>query len=240
MALKAGWMPTLLQQIDWGCATSRLISGILTGVENDQALFRGRQLCINLWPFIKELPENIRLVRDALPESMEAAKKLLSQLADDERYYQKLYIKQCELSGLTEDDLNSADIDETAKPIRDVMRKYCRSGDYRDGILAVVTAELAATAFSRTALPVYERYFAENNDRFGKQKVEDGLEWLRIHAKPQTRNALWLIRMLSDITNQEDGVPVPVADMLSALFSVWNCPKSDTIPSHGLVAERVH
>src|SRR5262249_21116558 len=107
----------------------------------------------------------------------------------------------------------------------EAMKKWASSADYVDGIYAIVTAELAATAFSRYCLPHYERYFCAHADNYPPGAIEDGLQWLRLHARPQTRHALWLKRMIEDVRSAEaTGVPEPVAAVLSAVSAFWDGP----------------
>lgn len=235
MALRASWMPILVEKVNWGCKTSRLLEGIYA----EDAVAGGRNVCLTLWPLIKDLPVNIQSVRDSLPESMDSAYKLLSQLSDDERFYQRLYIKQCNLSGLTDLELDNHQAIGPMKALCEAMRYYCRELTYKEGILAVVTAELAATAISRIALPVFERHFEGKGLSLDSDDVREGLEWLRLHARPQTRHALWLTRMLSDIDCEEGQLlPEPAHVILSAFYRVWECPNQE-ISNSDRIAEGV-
>jgi hypothetical protein len=220
-----GWMPSLLRQICRGCATSAVMSA-----ENDtkEAFESGRLICRELWPFIQELPQNVALVRDSLPEHMDAASRLLTELADEERVYQQLFVKQCQLGRLNTEVLALETPSPTARRLCDVMRTYCTSNDYRDGILAIVTAELAATAFARTALPLFESYLSLHADDYSPVEIEEGLEWLKLHTKPHTKHALWLKRMLADLEQgSSQKLPEPVEAVLKAVFAFWRCPEDD-------------
>lgn len=222
MARKSGWMPTLIERITHGCKTSPFSGGI----QDATVIPLGSEICLSLWPFIRELPRNIALVRDSLPENMDAGKKLFSQLADDELTYQQMYVKQCHLGGITDEQLKTDILCEASLHLCQVMRRWCESPNYKDGVLAVVTAELAATAYARQTLEIFEKYFLEDHaDEYTKEEVEDGLEWLRHHSRPHTRHALWMRRMLDDIeVAPGDSLPPPAETVLTALYRLWKCP----------------
>lgn len=224
-----GWMPSLLRQINWGCANSSIFESQEDSIETFQS---GRACCRQLWHFIQELPANIASVRDALPPHMDAARLLLSELADDERIYQKLFIKQCQLARLNPEELALETPSPSTRHLCEVMRKYCQSEDYQDGILAIVTAELAATAFCRSALPLFEKYFAACGELYSEREIEEGLEWLHLHTKPHTKHALWLKRMLEDLEQKSsDKLPIQVETMLQAVFEFLGCPSQQTAPN---------
>lgn len=219
------WLSVLLERIQTGCRTSPIINGLS---DSETTLSNGRMLCIELWPFIKELPENIGMVREALPpHSMTAAKKLLLQLGDDERYYQSLFLKQAKLGGLCFETLESLPETATANRLKTTMRRHCRSASksaHVNGIYAIVTAELTATVFARHALPHFERYFACFRTSFTEQEITDGLSWLRLHSATQTRHALWMRRMLNEIEPiPPKEMPIAVEEMLDATLACWGC-----------------
>lgn len=215
-------MPTLIERITVGCKTSPFSGGI----QDATVIPLGSEICLSLWPFIKELPRNIALVRDSLPENMDAGKKLFSQLADEELTYQQMYVKQCHLAGITDEQLKTDILNEASLHLCQVIRRWCESPNYKDGVLAVVTAELAATAYARQTLEIFEKYFLQDHtDRYSKEEVEDGLEWLRHHSRPHTRHALWMRRMLDDIeVAPGDKLPPPAQTVLDALYRLWKCP----------------
>ncbi|HEY9734044.1 MAG TPA: hypothetical protein V6C89_19195 [Drouetiella sp.] len=224
-----GWMPSLLRQINWGCTNSSIFESHEDSIETFQS---GRACCRQLWHFIKELPGNIAAVRDALPPEMNAAKLLLSELADDERVYQKLFIKQCQLARLNPEELALEIPSPSTQHLCEVMRGFCKSENYHDGILAIVTAELAATAFCRSALPLFEQYFATCGSLYSETEIEEGLEWLHLHTKPHTKHALWLKRMLEDLDLQKsEQMPKQVETMLHAVFAFLGCPAQATVTS---------
>src|SRR5690606_19398917 len=124
MAQLPGWMPILLDRIQWGCSTSPWFVNL---ADDNKISETGKAICLELWPFIRELPTNIAFVRDAVPEEMLAARNLLGQLSDDERHYQQLFVKQCYFAGCTEQELGMAEPTTAgAGEICQVMREMCR------------------------------------------------------------------------------------------------------------------
>ena len=222
MSQLPGWMPELLSLLNQGCAESPMFT-----VADDAKVFQtGKDVCLGLWPFIRELPENIGAVRKKTPAHMEAAAKLFSQLADEERVYQQLYLKQCRLAGITDEQLDNVVPSEGAKLLSVVMHKHCFAESYVDGVLAIITAELGATAWARSAQPVFEGFFTKYSGSFAPEVVEEGLSWIRLHAKPNLKHAIWLRKMLGDIaTTTGDGMPEPVIEVLRALYSVLQVEK---------------
>jgi pyrroloquinoline quinone (PQQ) biosynthesis protein C len=216
-------MPTLIERITIGCKTSPFSGGI----QDATVIPLGSEICLSLWPFIRELPRNIALVRDSLPENMDAGKKLFNQLADEELTYQQMYVKQCHLAGITDEQLKTDILNEASLHLCQVIRRWCESPNYKDGVLAVVTAELAATAYARQTLEIFEKYFLQDHaDQYSKEEVEDGLEWLRHHSRPHTRHALWMRRMLDDIeVAPGDKLPPAAQTVLDALYHLWKCPQ---------------
>jgi hypothetical protein len=233
--LKSQWLSSLQSQISDGLDASLLVRNI-----EHSHLATGRIICQELWPFIKELPDNISLVRNKLPFApfnskhleLEPASKFLGQLADDERHFQGLYLKQCELAGLDTHilmaDSDDATIPENALPLVQAMRHYCLNGSLSQGVEAIVAAELAASSFARVVLASFESYFAAHVEDFGIEKIEQGLSWLRYHAKPNIRHAIWMKKMLDAFEQDEPAepsknLPAPVNDILNALFRLWRC-----------------
>jgi hypothetical protein len=220
------WLPILIERISWGCSTSPLLLDL---VDDERVLEVGRETCADLWPFIRDLATNIGTVRDMLPDNATGASKLLSQLADDERHYQRLFVDQCVLAGIPEGDLASLKATSANGKLCEVMSTYCRK-TYVDGIYAIVAAELAATAFARNALPHYERHFEKNAEKFDDGVIERGLQWLRLHAQQQTRHALWMRRMFGEIeAGSSTTIPKPVEHVLQAVFKLWRCPPEPPI-----------
>lgn len=225
MAQLPGWMPILLDRIQWGCSTSPWFVNLADETKIKET---GTAICLELWPFVRELPTNIAFVRDTVPEEMTAAKNLLGQLSDDERHYQQLFIKQCYFAGLTETEMSivKPSTPEAAE-LCSVMRDMCRGSDFKNGIYAIVAAEFAATLYSRAAMPSWENYFLSRSDKT-KEDVDEGLQWLRLHAKTHTRHALWMIRMLGDIEDSSGNeLPHAAELLLGALLKMWHCPSED-------------
>ena len=228
MAQLPGWMPILLDRIQWGCSTSPWFVSL---ADESKITATGRAICLELWPFIRELPTNIAFVRDAIPDDLEglsAARNLLGQLADDERHYQRLFIDQCYFAELTEYDLGISEPTAQASEMVDCMRRMCRESSYRDGVYAIVAAEFAATLYSRAALPIYEKYF-QRHPEYTQEQVDKGLSWLRLHAKTHTRHAIWMKRMLGDIEDVSGNeLPEAAELLLNALLRLWQCPPEET------------
>ncbi|MBI4534220.1 MAG: hypothetical protein HY711_09785, partial [Candidatus Melainabacteria bacterium] len=154
----------------------------------------------------------------------QAARSLLGQLADDERIYQQLFLKQCHLAGLSRLDIDTHTPSKQTKQLCHELERWTRNASYIDGIYAIITAELAATAFCRAAIPHYEDYFSRHIDIYPRKDVEEGLAWLRLHAKPQTRHAIWLKRMLEDIANPTGTQsPEAVDIILKAVLAFLGC-----------------
>lgn len=220
--VKNQWLSSLQSQIAAALANSALVRDIDTA-----HISTGKTICQELWPFIRELPENISQVRSRLPADLEPARKFLGQLADDERHYQGLYLKQCQLAGLkAEELLETTIIPEHSRPLVEAMRRYCSDGTVAQGVEAIVTAELAASSFARVVLASFESYFAENSATYGAENIEEGLRWLRFHAKPNIRHALWMKKMLDAFdqenpADQSKNLPLAVTHVLDALFVLW-------------------
>lgn len=229
MSQLPGWMPELLSLLNQACAKSPMFT-----ITDDERVFKtGREVCLSLWPFIRELPDNVSAIRHKTPAQMDAAVKLFSQLADEERIYQQLYLKQCKLAGITEDELENVVPSIGASMLSAVIKKHCFADSYEDGVLAIITAELAATAWARSAKPVFETYFANHAGAFDALSIEEGLSWLRLHAEPNLKHAKWLRKLLGDLpqSNGGTGLPPAVVEVLRALYAVLqveqqNSPKS--------------
>ena len=219
MARATLWFPLLLKHLDTGLNNSRLIGCL----QESKGLAKAKDFCLDLWPFVRELPDNIAKVRDGLPQDMAPARSLLSQLADEESVYRSLFVKQCLLLGLTESDLEVSRDNSAANHLRYLMNAFCQSGDYHNGMLAIVTAELAAAAFARKVAPFYEEHFRKHSSSYRPEQIEEGLEWLRLHANPQTRNAFLLhraVRALDRIESQP--IPYPIEEVLEAILCLWS------------------
>lgn len=228
-------MPILLDRINWGCSTSQWFVDL---AEESKVLLRGRQIVLELWPFIRELPLNISAVRDRLPERMVAAGNLLRQLSDDERYYQDLFRKQFALAGLSETEVESYPIPRATARLCEVMRHYCRSSSFEDGIHAIVTAELAATMYCRSSLPAYESYFGRHKDNYSPTLIEDGLAWLRLHAKTHTRHAIWMKRMLGELDGfSGNDIPPAAEAVLGGLLTLWGSNAEPALEESSLAAQ---
>jgi len=213
------WMPHLATQVGWACKTSRFLD------RAENALTRAQDICLELWPLVESLPVNISHVFHAVPDEMHAAKELFGDLADDERIYQGLFLNQCELVGIARETLKRHRPSEAAINVKRVLSNYCQSDNWEDAVLAVSAVELACTGFCRVAVEQYEEYFSKQADSYSEQLVTSGLEWIRLHARPQTRNALLLLRTLSEISSAtQSQIPESAESALNALFALWQCP----------------
>jgi hypothetical protein len=241
---RSHWLSVFLKDLETGLRQSGWVEQVSLN-----EIAAGREICQELWPFIRELPANIVSVKNKLPAELEAAGKFLNQLADEELHYQGLYLKQCELAGLAVDDLKqSLEIPHAAERLILAMRRYCQDGTVLEGIQAVVAAELAATYFARLVLEAFEVYFARHKEKYGEENIEVGLTWLRLHAKTNMRHALWMKRMLDGVEGDADNstkvadsegnaesdgqaeeqskkLPPAVEEVLNAVFELWRTPQ---------------
>jgi hypothetical protein len=233
MAALPGWMPVLVDRINWGCSCSPWFQDL---ADEQKVLVRGRKIIFDLWPFIRELPLNISTVRAAVPEAMTAAGQLLERLGDSEKQYQKLFLQQFDLAGVCPDQA-LVNINPHTEKLRVTMARMCTSGSYADGIHAIVTAELSASFLSRSCLPWYERYFEKHAGEYEPGLIDAGLEWLRLHARTHTRHAIWMTRMLRDVETGMDGQMPPAAlAILQDVLALWECTgESQQLTSSGII-----
>lgn len=196
-----------------------------------------KSLCLAVWPFIRGLPDNITAVKnklDAHTDGADAGQNLLSQLADDERHYQNLYLKQFILAGMTQaevEEMVALPDDQCASQavltFAQRMHFYCQQGTTAQGVLAVVTAELMATQFARVAFDAFQKYFSERESEYGRETVEQGLAWLALHAKTNTRHAIAMRKMLIAVEDDEiraNKRPACVRDLIDCLTAIWKQP----------------
>jgi pyrroloquinoline quinone (PQQ) biosynthesis protein C len=229
MARITGWLGELVQELNWGCENSPYIRNL----EGD-TLQTGRELCLVLWPFISQLPANVGRVRSILPDDMTAAQKFFDQLKDDERFYQGLYLQQCTLTGVDKDTLLAFKPDDNTHNLCNLMQQYCASPDYHDGVLAIVAAELAATCFARHSLERVESYFGNLPESELRISLDEGLAWLRLHAKPHPKHALWLMRTIEAIDSRppSNKMPQPVVILVEAIHQFLRSNKNGPRISH--------
>jgi pyrroloquinoline quinone (PQQ) biosynthesis protein C len=228
MSQIVGWMPELARRLNEACAESFVFST----VDLDERLPAGKKLCLELWPFICELPVNIQAVKEKMPATsshLDGGHKLLSVLADEERLYQGLYLKQCVLAGVSENEVLNTSASERAIRLASLMNSFCQASSYAEGVYAIVAAELAATAFARCALPWFEEYFRSNSLRFDASTIDEGLAWLRHHAKPHLRQAIWMRRMLEEIERDgaQNATRQTMEVILSAVFEILEVPQTE-------------
>lgn len=229
MGALPGWFSILFDRLNWGCTTSPWFVDL---ADEKKVLQRGRQIVIDLWPFIRELPVNIAAVRDAVPKHMTAACNLLSRLSDDERQYQRLFIQQFQLAELTFEQLETYPVNSRTQKLCEKMSEMCQRRTFADGVHAIVVAELVATMYARSSLPLYENYMEKHvvGKKYSREEVDAGLEWLRLHAKTHTRHAIWMKRMLADIEDESGNeMPEGAAEILDRFLEVWECPSEPNI-----------
>lgn len=235
-----GWLGDLIERLNVGCANSSFLEGM--GREAN-FLSTVKRLSLILWPFMSTLPANVRQVSDRLPDEMAWAKKFFNQLKDEHGYYQNLWIIQSELLGASYEELIDFEPDAQMLELVRLISEYCSKDDFEEGILAIVTAELAATVFSRHALPLVERFYINNPPTNTKVSVEEGLAWLRLHAKPHPRHALWMKRTVESLAGsgeeeskqdwEQNGrqeatitLPEPVDAIATAVLKSLRCNES--------------
>lgn len=217
-----GWIPDTLESLNQGCARSLWLARL---AREDLALETGQEICRDLWPFIRILPDEIARVRDKLPPEAVSGRQFLGQLADEERVYQNAFIMQCRLAGLSDADIAGATAGPATEALIDALRAHTCGPSASEGIYAIIAAEFAAAVFARACLPYYERFFKRHSRRFRQQEIEQGLAWLRHHARPHPRQALWIRRMLDGWAC--DGlIPAPVLAIQDAIFALWHCPRN--------------
>ena len=214
------WVNELNQALGEGLANSQWMAAL-----EDDLMGSGKHICLDIWPFIRELPDNIRSVQVKLPPSLEPARLFLSNLADEERHYQGLYLKQCELAGLSSGALLTIDqvASEATLALVEAMSLSCVEGDVVEGVQAIVAAQLAAAHYTRAAKGPFERYFVQNADQYAPGRIDEGLAWLRLHAKTNTRHALWMNRMLVGLDQEGESPELPptVKQILYRIFALW-------------------
>ena len=222
MAREDHWLVSLVNILNEGCLNSQFILDLKSG---GNTLDTGKELSLALWPFISRLPQNIKTVKHKIPPSFDYALKFFDQLSDDEGYYQGLYKKQCQLAGIEESELGSACADLATQKLTVLLSKQCNDADYKEGIVAVVTAELAATVFARHSLDYFESHF-ESYPETAAIAVEEGLAWLRLHAKPHTRHAIWMRRAVDSLElDPPNKIPSSVENLVAAIYAFWRCPE---------------
>jgi hypothetical protein len=154
----------------------------------------------------------------------------LGNLAHEERKYQGLYLQQCDLAGLSRQDLMTSERQPAAATtaLLGAMNLACVEGDVVSGAQAIVAAELAAAHFARAARSAFERYFAQHSCQYPPGRIDQGLAWLRLHAKTNTRNAIWMNRMLAGLGQENEcpTLPSTVKQILHSIFWLWHVDQS--------------
>ena len=227
------WILTMSSIMTDGLSRSAWLAGV-----NTDEMAQGQEICRVLWPFIQQLPANIQAVRDKFAKEHVSSISFLDRLSDEELHYQNLYIDQCRLAGLDEADLQSAlqTVPSPIVPLIKTTNHYCQQGSLLEGVQAIIAAEIAATQFSRNVLDIFEKYFSQHTQQYGTNAIENGLKWLRLHASPNTRQALSMKRMLNiaeaeskalndaQTNTLPNNLPVPVDAITQAVFTLWQVP----------------
>lgn len=233
-----GWLGDLIERLNVGCANSPFLEGI--GREADFQV-TAKRLSLILWPFMSTLPANVRRVSTMLPDDMDWAKKFFNQLKDEHGFYQNLWIKQSELLGASHEELLDFEPDVHTQRLVTLITEYCSKDDFKQGILAIVTAELAATIFSRHALPHVEQFYNNNPPTNSMVSLEEGMAWLRLHAKPHPRHALWMKRTIESIEEAGEEVSILNREQNGRQEATNKIPEAvDTIATAVLKSLRSH
>ncbi len=192
-----------------------------------------KEICLWSWPLISVVPQNVAKVRKLLPEEMTYTPKFLDQVADKDNFFQSMNLNQCRFFGFTQEQLNEWVPDPTTAMLQEMFNAQCHSKNLQEGILAILTIELAATFFGRFSYQIVDKYFSDPNHNkidgriFSQQELIEGLAWARYHAKPNARQALW-IKGLSEELNIDppNKLPAGVVQLVDAIYQWWQSPLS--------------
>ncbi|MCW5822876.1 MAG: hypothetical protein KIT34_08725 [Cyanobacteria bacterium TGS_CYA1] len=224
------WFATLLNLLETGCAKSPILEDL---ARPELTVAVSQNICLWSWPLISVIPENVEKVRKLLPESMVYTAKFFDQVADKDKHFQTLNLKQCRFFGFDQEQLSSWDPDVKTSKLRNIFEAQCRSNDLKEGILAILTIELAATFFGRYSYQIVEKYFADPNHnsidgrRFTEQELIEGLAWARYHAKPNARQALWIKGLSEELElDPPNKLPPSVIQLVDAIYQWWQSPLS--------------
>lgn len=224
------WFATLLNLLETGCAKSPILAYLALP---EQTVAVSQEICQWSWPLISIVPENVVKIRKLLPEEMVYTAKFFDQVADKDNHFQTMNLNQCQFFGFTEAQLNEWVPDERTAMLQKLFQSQCQSKDLQEGILAILTIELAATFFGRYSYQIVDKYFSNPDHNridgriFSQQELIDGLAWARYHAKPNARQALWIKGLSEELKiDPPNKLPASVIQLVDAIYQWWQSPLS--------------
>ncbi len=224
------WFSTLLNLLEEGSFKSPILEDL---ARPERMILVSQEICVRTWPLITAIPENVAKVRKLLPAEMIYTGKFFDQVADKDEHFQRLYLDQCRFFHLDPYQLKSAPQSEETMNMWALFEAQCSSGNLKEGVLAILTVELAATFFGRRSCRIAEDYFSDpshnsiNGRKFSEQELVQGLAWARYHAKPNARQALWIKGMSEEINLEPPNkLPQSVILLVDAIYKWWWAPVS--------------
>jgi hypothetical protein len=224
------WFATLLNLLETGCAKSPILAYLALPEQTVQV---SQEICQWSWPLISIVPENVVKIRKLLPEEMVYTAKFFDQVADKDNHFQTMNLNQCQFFGFTEAQFNEWVPDERTATLQKLFQSQCQSNDLQEGILAILTIELAATFFGRYSYQIVDKYFSNPDHNridgriFSQQELIDGLAWARYHAKPNARQALWIKGLSEELKiDPPNKLPASVIQLVDAIYQWWQSPLS--------------
>ncbi len=224
------WFATLLNLLETGCAKSPILADLKSP---ERTVAVSQEICQWSWPLISIVPENVVKIRKLLPEEMVYTAKFFDQVADKDNHFQTMNLNQCRFFGFSEDELNAWIPDPRTAALQKLFQVQCQSNDLQEGILAILTIELAATFFGRYSYQIVDKYFSDPDHNridgriFSQQELIDGLAWARYHAKPNARQALWIKGLSEELKiDPPNKLPASVIQLVDAIYQWWQSPLS--------------
>lgn len=224
------WFATLLNLLETGCAKSPILADLALP---ERTVAVSQDICLWSWPLISVVPENVAKVRKLLPEDMTYTSKFLDQVADKDKYFQSMNLNQCQFFGFTQEQLNGWVLDSKTALLQEIFYSQCQSKNLQEGILAILTIELAATFFGRYSYQIVDKYFSDPNHNkidgriFSQHELIEGLAWARYHAKPNARQALWIKGLTEELKiDPPNKLPEGVVQLVDAIYQWWQTPLS--------------
>ncbi len=224
------WFATLLNLLEAGCVKSPILADLASP---ERTVGVSQEICLRSWPLISVVPQNVAKVRKLLPEDFVYTTKFFEQVADKDNYFQSMNLNQCRFFGFTHEQLNEWVPDPTTALLQEIFNAQCQSKKLQEGILAILTIELAATFFGRYSYQIVDKYFSDPNHNnidgriFSQQELIEGLAWARYHAKPNARQALWIKGLSEELkVDPPNKLPVGVVQLVDAIYQWWQSPLS--------------